>query len=511
MSKSKKIIVIILFILVIICVILTIIGINYTKPNPNNPEVKEEVKPPITVEYTTVELNTLKEYNNYLDFEDNKVSYYDNNYRYIVYKNGVILQEPERIKDNNNKYEDYIDFKKYIFYITEGYEESCIKDKSNNEIECFDEVQKISNLQDSTDYLILTKYDPKDRDVHILTLLNPNTGEIIDLSKINVFSISSSSLSNDESGNIYTYEYDYLPACSSFEKCGLINYQGKIIIDYIYDNVDYINKDTIIVSKNDKTGIINYKNEILLPIEYDQIQVTSNHIIAIKDFNLSVFNKKMKQLLTNVGVDSSESETGYNYYLNIQDDNLYILVEEDNNNTLYLVNSKFQRKIESTGTLEYVYNDYALNKLKYISFSYTNNNKLYIVFYDLDLYEYYTFTKELTNNIDFYTSISVTEKNNNYYIISLIYDIDKYNEYHYIDLINSKEIDEITAIGKHFSNGYTYTIIPNKLNIYKDKELLNSFTGYFTHLNEYTFIQSINDTYKIINLEFKKESREVEN
>jgi len=507
MSKKKKIIVIILFVAVILCAVLASIGMNYKKPtNSKKDEEIEEIKPKIIEEYTTVELNTLKKYDEYLDFEDNKIQYYDSGDTYVVYKNGVLLNTPEIIK-NTNIYNEFVSFKKYDFYIEDGYEKFCIKNKTNNEIECYDSIQKVSNLQDSTDYLILTKTDNDNKYVY---LLNPNTDTLVDLSKINVDVIYSGSMANDESGDIYTYEYDYLAACSTFDKCGLINYEGKIIIDYIYDMVDYIDKNTIIVTKNDKQGIINYKNEVKLPLEYDSIEVLSNHIITIKDFKLNVLNRKMKTLVSNIEIDASESETGYNYYLNINDDNLYIYIDENTNKKMYLINSKFQRKIESIGELEYVYDNNEDMNLKYITFSYVDNNKLNIVFYDLDLYEYYTFTKDIKNKIDFYTSIDVSYKNKNYFVISLNYELSKFNEYYYVDLLNSKEIDEITALGKHFSNGYTYTIVDNKLNIYKEKELLNSFNGYFTHINEYTFLKTVNGTSEILTLEFKKEAREVE-
>ena len=509
MSKKKKIIVIILFILVIGLTILASIGLNYEKPKPQNNEPKEEPKPKIIEEYTTVELNTLAEYKNYLNYEDNKVSYYNYGDEYIVYKNGILLQKPEYVKAKDNTYEDYIEFKKYIYYVTDAYEEYCLKDKSNNEIECYNEIQKVSNLQGSTDYLILTKEKNNEKTI---TLLNPNTNESHNLSDINVDVIYSGSMADDESGNINTYEYDYLPACSTFEKCGLINYQGKVVIDYVYDFVDYIDKNTIVVTKNEKLGIINYKNEVRLPLEYDDISISSNHILAIKDFKLNVLNRNMKTIVKDIDIDSSESETGYNYFFITNNKDLYLYIDNETLKTVYLINTKLQRKIESKGELEYVYDDDKnWESLKYITFSYVDNNKLYVVFYDLDLYEYYTFSKEIKNNIDFYTTIYVSNKNKNYFIISLQYDIEKYNEYYYIDLINSKEIDEITALGKHFSNGYTYTIIGGKLNIYKEKELLNSFNGDFTHLNEYTFLQTGPEISKILTLEFKKESREVQN
>ena len=329
------------------------------------------------------------------------------------------------------------------------------------------------------------------------------------MSKINVTSIYSEYTLDDESGNMSFKEYDYLPACTSFEKCGLIDYNGNILIDFVYDNVNYIDKDFIIATKNEKQGIINYKNAYKLSFDYDYIDKYGNYIIAVKDFKLSVYNDNLKLIIDNISVDVAESDVLYNFYLNIDTNkNLYINVEEENINHLYLLNNKkLLKKIDSPGNIDYLFNN---DIIEFITFSYNDNNKLYVVFYDTDLYEYYTFSKEIKTNIDSTIQIEKNYKNKKYYNISIYYDLKDYNKTYYVDLINSKEIDEITALGKHFSNGYTWTITNDKLNVYKEKELLNSFNGNYTHINEYTFMDNNNGKGKIINIEFKKETREVE-
>ncbi len=507
MGKKNKILIISAFVCVIILTILAAIGVNYKKKEQiNNEKPQEEVKPKITEEYTKVELIVKKEYNNYLMYDNNIAYYYDPNSKHIVYKNGNIL-ENEIIETDTDNEDDYFKFKKYDFYITEdGY--YCIKDKTSEEIECFNIAYTIKNLQDSIDYLILEKTENGEKKVY---LLNPNTGSNVDLSQINVYSVFAGSMAEDESGNIVTKNYDYLAACSAFEKCGLISYDGKIIIDYIYDFVDYIDKNTIIVTNNEKQGVINYKNEIKLPIQYDYITAVGNYILAVKDFKLTIYNSNYKVITSNIDIDESESETSYNFYVNIDSLNsIYICINEDNINYIYYINNnKLQRKISSKGEIDFIYNEKD-DSIKYITFNYEESGNIYFVFYDSDLYEYYKFNKEINSSIDYYISLQNNPYNDDYYTISINYDIPSYDKYYYLDLINSKEINELKALGRHFSNGYTYTITKNKLNIYKETELLNSFDGNFIHLSEYDFIQSDTNGSKIIYLDFQKESREIE-
>ena len=76
---------------------------------------------------------------------------------------------------------------------------------------------------------------------------------------------------------------------------------------------------------------------------------------------------------------------------------------------------------------------------------------------------------------------------------------------------NLKELTEYDALRKFFKNGYSYVINDNKLKIYKESELLQEFTGNYEYIDEYKFIKySENSTTEIIEVEFKKESREVE-
>ena len=110
-------------------------------------ELYEKISKDETYPFIDTEIETLKEYNKYLEFEDNMVYYYQSPYKYIVYKNGKLLDNLEVISiGDNSKYAQYISFETYDFYITNNYDDYCVKNKQNNEIECYDEITTISNF-----------------------------------------------------------------------------------------------------------------------------------------------------------------------------------------------------------------------------------------------------------------------------------------------------------------------------------------------------------------------------
>ena len=108
----------------------------------------------------------------------------------------------------------------------------------------------------------------------------------------------------------------------------------------------------------------------------------------------------------------------------------------------------------------------------------------------------------INKNITYTYEIDQLENKNNYSIN--IYNEDAtINDYYYIDLFNSKEIDERTALTTYFKNGYNFYISSdNKLKIYKNDELLNEFEGEYRYLGGYLFKKD-NEIFEVI---FKKDS-----
>lgn len=494
MSKSKKTIITILFIITIIVIILTFIGINYNKKENDNNET-EEIIPKITEEYTTATLQNVKTYPSSLNIDyqnKDEVYYYDDDIKYLAYKNGIFYDKEKPIEED---YSEKIVFKLYTYNYDPENDEHCLTENKTNTKKCYNWIYRISNMQDSIDYLVLRETNETGED-RLLTLLNPNTGTKIDLKQLGIEYIENS----DELGEIKTYDYDYLGVCSYFSKCGLISYDGKIIIDFIYDSIDYTNKNIIVISKNSKYGIINYKNEVKIPIEYDELYSSGKYIFGVKDNKLNVYNNKYTLITDNISVTKDKDTEQYNYFTIPEDNKVYL----ENENELYLIDGKLQRKITTTDTFNYIYDE--KDNIKYIYTTNKDNNKLEINFYDTDLYEYYKLEKNTKENIDYYINISNIDKTN-YYNISIYYDLKEYNENYYIDMLNSKEITEYKALNKYFNNGYSFVLTDTKLDIYKEKELINSINGNYTYLKDYYFINNSLNSIEV--LEFKKESHEL--
>lgn len=70
-------------------------------------------------------------------------------------------------------------------------------------------------------------------------------------------------------------------------KHGVIDIQGKILIEFTYDEIklefDESNKPIYIVSKKDKKGVINENNKILIELQYENIILRHNFFMAKKN------------------------------------------------------------------------------------------------------------------------------------------------------------------------------------------------------------------------------------
>jgi hypothetical protein len=79
-------------------------------------------------------------------------------------------------------------------------------------------------------------------------------------------------------------------------KRGFIDLKGNVKIPIIYDDVFYIEKGLIRVSKDNKFGVIDTLNNIILPTKFDYISTDNNLIIAeIKGLN-NLFDYQGKQI-----------------------------------------------------------------------------------------------------------------------------------------------------------------------------------------------------------------------
>lgn len=100
--------------------------------------------------------------------------------------------------------------------------------------------------------------------------------------------------------------YDYIDdifdnyfIVGKFHKCGIININNEIILDFLYDEIElasYRDKNKFIAKKNGRTGIIDINGKIIVPFIYDEINCFYNDNItgAVLNGQYGMLDKKGK-------------------------------------------------------------------------------------------------------------------------------------------------------------------------------------------------------------------------
>lgn len=87
-------------------------------------------------------------------------------------------------------------------------------------------------------------------------------------------------------------------------KKGLIDFQGKILLPTIYDDIVRKHTDFIIVKANNKLGAFNSKQELLLPLEYDNV----NNLGVRLGFNSIVLRNEKYSMVSLTGKTLTKQE-----------------------------------------------------------------------------------------------------------------------------------------------------------------------------------------------------------
>ena len=478
---------------------------NISNGNKKHKFDTSEVIPKIKEHFSTTKLNEYKKYDEYLYYnkesdEIRKYSKDSNISYYIIGKYGNIYSNPIEIKNDTNTYENdsnYVSFNtdSEVLYIKKPYNYVDIDYDSAKAINYYDK-----NGNYKFDYILLERNGT-------LNLLNIKTYELIELD------------SSIKDVNIYLYPLekeinipnntDYFIIKNKDEKYGLIDKEGNIIVDCIYDFLyNSTTNDEYIALKDNKYGIINSKNEILLNFEYEFIYYKGNYKIAIKDNKVGVFynNKLIVDYVIPYYESSNELEDICSY---LDGENLYLVSPYMgeyysntfwNNSRAYFITPKgIKRRIDSFVNPLYNKN---LTSINYFYSLKENNGNIIVTFYDKDFYEYYSYSFSYEKAYDYYLSLNQTI-NPNYYEIRIYYSKVSLNKTYYVDLFNSKESNEKNALLKYFDNGYSFTLNSDgKLKIYKDNELLDEYNDIAEYFGNYYFYSK--DT--IYKLSFEKGS-----
>ena len=271
--------------------------------------------------------------------------------------------------------------------------------------------------------------------------------------------------------NIYIENNKYIVAVKK-NKYGLIDYKGKIILPFEYDNLTLgKNSDKYIVAiKNNKYGLVEITSKKnIAEFTYDLIVMTDNFIITVKNKKLSIFNKSLKVIsYEQYAVDINKS-----YYYIPHNTSVMLAIYEDNGNIIISIykNTKDDSKETKIDVVLLITKDNKLTQLK----SYPDENSI-ITKKNIEMLEnrklttkYITISqKDTTNNISIYDyNFKLTNK------IDHVFTDKKYVSLEVKIILNSDYmmIREyyIDSDNKHINNYIIYDLNEQKAK-YKEKE-----------------------------------------
>ena len=478
--------------------------------------------PTIKEEFNAVTSKLLKKYDGTIIYDKNSTEIYEitSNEKYILGSSGKLY--PDKIKyinNDNNLDNEILKFDRYEIR----------KDEDKNSNRLYYYYDKL-NKKTSGSYNYITPIYYKNKNTPRYLLLNNNNNlELLDIKTHKVITLNKDiSWLPEFSSEIYGYEVitnnEYEIVATNNQKYGLINSNGEILIDFIYDKIITYKNSLFIAKLNDKYGIIDKNNKTILDFNYDTMSSSGNYIIVSNNDKLSILNSKYKVIADNIKIDTRmEFKAIYNYDMhgtysaNVSNNSLLLIVypkgyfldeggifqkkdEFTSDINVYIISSKgLERSFKINSNIEPLYSNEDYKNVKYYYSISNNDGKATITFYDTDYYEYYKYTTKKLINSNY--NISVYMINNICYIDIYYEATDNYDSI-YLDLTNSKEIDEIDALYKYFDNGYGYILKDNVLKVYKSKEKLEEFNNINAYLGGYLFSTDDNS---IIELTFQKE------
>ena len=248
----------------ILFVLLTL-GLYALITNKNNDKLEPQKEIPIIKDnFTYTTLNKYIEYNNNITYKDNKFIITNNNNEYLIKYNNKL--EYEKIYKHNIT-------KDYIIKTNENNKQYILNTKNNTISDEYDNIQEITLDNISYSYLIVSN------DTNY-SIINLNTQEIVPLDNQITYIEEPYKLNEDNTYEIISQKY--LKVSNKDNKYGIIDYNGKQIIEILYDNIE-ISNDLFIVKNNNKYKIVNNEEKQILK-DYDEIKIYNDYFI-IKENN----------------------------------------------------------------------------------------------------------------------------------------------------------------------------------------------------------------------------------
>lgn len=344
--KKNQIILVSTVVMLLLTVIITSVVLVIKKRNDVTIETKAKFKQIYASDY---DLHVLGD-NYYFGTYDNKISVFIDNNGKELYKCLVELAYDGIYKTKDNKYIIYSNKdNKFIVYLFDG--KTLEKKYELNDI---NNVKPIIYKNNNLEYII-GFYDEEDNIINIYNFENHDAKVIKDAKLI-----------CDKKTNIgcYTYNENYLIVKNLENLYGVIDINGKRIIDYkYYDLINTYDNSFIALNKKDKYGVIDVNDDVLLKFKYLAIEAYEyGYLIVNKNNKLGLFDKDYNNI---TGFNMNYNKIDFNlrskssfdlYHIN---DNKYVVVnnrlENYNNieykyhNLYYIVDGKIDKKIKQVG------------------------------------------------------------------------------------------------------------------------------------------------------------------
>lgn len=149
---------------------------------------------------------------------------------------------------------------------------------------------------------------------------------------------------------------------------------NKCLTNYEFESIEYnLSNNLFIAQRNSKKGVMNTNGDIIVNTEYDELSFGGEYINAIKNDELTILDVNGNEI-QNSDIVSLTKTKDSNYYIAIDQDNLYTVLDQNKNNLLnnkydyieYLGNSHFiVSKDRKSGIIDS--NDNVLLDIKYSS------------------------------------------------------------------------------------------------------------------------------------------------
>ena len=488
-------------------------------------DYNEQIIPEIKEIYTSTSLNKYVQFDKPISVKNNKLIINNSNKDYYLTfeDKKITYQEIHNLSIKSN----------YSILINEKTQKKYFINNSNKTIsDEYDDIIEVTFDNVNYNYLILINNEG-------YSILNVENDEITTLPS-NIQYIDELYKYNKESKQYEIISKKYLKVFDG-NKYGVVDYNGNIVVDMIYDNIvidgnyfivrdnniysliDYNNKvlftnyeeiikyNNYYIVKNDKYGVVDKNDEIIFEFEFDFTQICDKYLIVVKNNKLGIIQDN--KLILNYEISISDNKINAYMFNNNIHINLYTPTE-----MTYIVSDNKIKKV-IYGILNNIYiSDYEINEDNNINKNYTyiisrKNNKISLTVYDKNYdiyYENYVETKIDYTKYNIFPVLSKYYSKNNYKLVLNSYNINTQEEsdkeYYYFDIDNKSALSELRALHEYLDNGYRFTINDkNELKIYNKDNLISTHNNIKYYIGGY-FFGSVDGT--IYKLELKKESND---